>query len=32
VKVLANASHAMIPEQPAAVTGAIVEWARSLPQ
>jgi pimeloyl-ACP methyl ester carboxylesterase len=32
VKVLANASHAMIPEQPAAVTAAIVEWARALPR
>ena len=32
VKVLPNASHAMIPEQPAAVVDAIVEWARALPR
>jgi pimeloyl-ACP methyl ester carboxylesterase len=30
VQVIANASHAMIPEQPAAVTDAIVKWANVL--
>ena len=30
VKVIANASHALIPEQPTAVADAIVEWARGL--
>lgn len=29
VRVIAGASHALIPEQPAAVVAAIVEWARS---
>jgi pimeloyl-ACP methyl ester carboxylesterase len=31
VRVIAQASHALLPEQPAAVADAIVEWARSLP-
>jgi pimeloyl-ACP methyl ester carboxylesterase len=31
VRVIADASHALIPEQPAAVAEAIVTWARSLP-
>lgn len=30
VKVIANASHALIPEQPDAVAGAIEAWARTL--
>lgn len=29
VRVIAGASHALIPEQPAAVVAAIVEWARN---
>ena len=31
VRVIEHASHALIPEQPAAVAEAIVAWARSLP-
>lgn len=31
VVVIPNASHALIPEQPAAVAGAVSKWARSLP-
>ena len=31
VRVINNASHALIPEQPAAVTAAIIEWVRALP-
>ena len=31
VRVITQASHALLPEQPAAVADAIVEWARSLP-
>lgn len=31
VGVVPNASHAMIPEQPAAVADAIVDWVRALP-
>jgi len=31
VVAIANASHAMFPEQPQAVARAIVDWARSLP-
>lgn len=30
VRVIANASHALIPEQPVAVTDAIVAWVRTL--
>ncbi|HSV34751.1 MAG TPA: alpha/beta hydrolase [Ramlibacter sp.] len=30
VHVIANASHAMVPEQPAAITQAIVAWVRTL--
>ena len=30
IMTIANASHALIPEQPAAVTDAIVEWVRRL--
>ena len=32
VSVVANASHALIPEQPAAVVDAIATWARVIPQ
>jgi pimeloyl-ACP methyl ester carboxylesterase len=32
VVVIPNASHALIPEQPAAVTDAIVAWMRKLPR
>jgi pimeloyl-ACP methyl ester carboxylesterase len=32
VRVIANASHAMIPERPFEVADAIVEWARTLPR
>ena len=32
VRVIDHASHALIPEQPAAVAEAIAVWARSLPQ
>ena len=32
VRSIANASHALIPEQPAAVADAIIEWARGLEQ
>jgi hypothetical protein len=31
VRSIANASHALIPEQPAAVAEAIADWARGLP-
>jgi pimeloyl-ACP methyl ester carboxylesterase len=31
VQVIADASHALLPEQPAAVADAITQWARSLP-
>ena len=31
VVVIPNASHALLPEQPAAVTEAIAAWARRLP-
>jgi pimeloyl-ACP methyl ester carboxylesterase len=31
VQVIANASHALLPEQPAAVAEALDQWARSLP-
>ncbi|MGE0766099.1 MAG: alpha/beta fold hydrolase [Hyphomicrobiaceae bacterium] len=31
VRVIANASHALIPEQPAAIASAIAEWAAGLP-
>ena len=31
IKVIDQASHALIPEQPAAVVDAIVTWAKSLP-
>lgn len=30
VRVIANASHAMVPEQPQAITQAIVSWVRAL--
>jgi pimeloyl-ACP methyl ester carboxylesterase len=32
VTVIANASHALIPEQPRAVVEALIQWIRSLPQ
>jgi pimeloyl-ACP methyl ester carboxylesterase len=32
VHVIAEASHALIPEQPAAVAQALIDWARALPQ
>lgn len=32
IAVIANASHALIPEQPAAVVDAIVDWMRKLPE
>lgn len=32
VRVVPNASHALIPEQPAAVADAIVDWVRALPR
>ena len=32
IVVIPNASHALIPEQPAAVTDAIVTWIGKLPQ
>jgi pimeloyl-ACP methyl ester carboxylesterase len=32
IAVIANASHALIPEQPAAVVDAIVSWMRTLPE
>lgn len=31
VQVIARASHALLPEQPAAVTAALTAWARTLP-
>ncbi len=31
VIVIPNASHALVPEQPAAVVNAIVGWIRKLP-
>jgi pimeloyl-ACP methyl ester carboxylesterase len=32
IAVIPNASHALIPEQPAAVVDAIVGWMRKLPE
>ena len=32
IVVIPNASHALIPEQPAAVTEAIVSWIGKLPK
>ena len=31
IAVIANASHALLPEQPAAVVAAIAAWVRKLP-
>jgi hypothetical protein len=31
VQLLEQASHAMLPEQPAAVAAALTAWARTLP-
>ena len=32
IAVITNASHALIPEQPAAVVDAIVKWIATLPR
>jgi len=32
IAVIPDASHALIPEQPAAVVAAIVDWMRKLPK